>query len=166
MTQTAWQWYINIHATSNNNKPNTMHVNFLGRFIGFIYCKASSSPLIEENQSAQNQKLSMAINTTRIQHTYSKPHLHWNPLVNMNRAKSSWTINFKSRYLMHFSTILHDSSCITTSKARSTRNMAWLREKGESKSYLDLKKLEMQWLFGCLSLKQIFFMVQNDGCLK
>lgn len=67
---------------------------------------------------------------------------------------------------MHFSTILSDSSCIANSKSRSTRNMAWIKEKGESKSYLVMKKFVIQCCFECLSLKQMKIRVGNDGCLK
>ena len=44
--------------------------------------------------------------------------------------------------------------------------MAWIKEKGESKSYLVMKKFVKQCCFECLSLKQMKIMVYVDGCSK
>jgi hypothetical protein len=44
--------------------------------------------------------------------------------------------------------------------------MAWIREKGESKSYLVVKKLEKQWFSGGCKLKQMKLVVDVDVFLK
>jgi hypothetical protein len=68
----------------------------------------------------------------------------------------------KTRFLLKYSIIQHDSKFIVTRAVKSTQCIAWFWEKMDSKSYLFLKTKMKQCCFGDSSSKQLLHQLPND----
>ena len=78
-------------------------------------------------------------------------------------GKTNSSIKMKSIFLSHNTTILNATSCSEFSMQRPILNIAWFREKRWSKSYLAVRKNEMQWFFWWYNSKQMYSWPWNDG---